>query len=196
MLVSNCSDRYVSTTFIYRQIFKKDVNIYDTSFVTTTTYDRKYYQAKKLKVRRYAIWMAQYWHLDCEWQYLQSQPLGTSPSHSWNETISSFHKDWSSSITDPFKLELGGGKPMIQALPLGTPPYPPQPCQSRSTWDIGLDLCFVLTNHYATLEAPFCLPCMHALRTIWDAMGIPMLLEQVQTWRRVSIWPFFVAAIL
>ena len=168
MLVSNCSAIYVSTTFIYRHIFLKDVNIYDTSFVTITTYDRKCYQAKKLKVHKYTIWMAQYWHLDCEWQYLQPQPLGTSPSHSWNETISSFHKDWGSSITDPFELGLGGGSPWSKPCPQGPHPIPPNLVnpEALETSDLTCALCLQIIMPHSKHHSAF-LACL-----FWGLFGM------------------------
>ena len=45
-------------------------------------------------------------YLVCEEQYIQLQTLGPSPSHSLNETTSSFHREWGSSITDSFELGL------------------------------------------------------------------------------------------
>ena len=47
----------------------------------------------------------------------------------------------------PLWAGLDAGKPMIQVLP-----FLPLPCQSSSTWEVWLDLCFALTNHQAKLS--------------------------------------------
>ena len=198
-------------------------------------------------------------YLVCEEQYIQLQTLGPSPSHSLNETTSSFHREWGSSITDSFELGLMRESPWFKSCPFSlylvnqepletydlTCVWPLQIIMSHS-WSIILPslpayfsfssffmwtifIVFVVfiellpfyvlvfwlqdmwdlssltrdwTHTPLVLEGevltagPPGKSLMPVLRTIQDAMGIPMWLDPVQTGGWASSQPLFAAVVL
>ena len=91
---------------------KKDVNISNTSFVTIMGYDKTLSSKKVRSTQVYNMDGPILAYLVCE-----LQTLGLSPSHSLNETTSSFHKEWGSSLTDPFELGLMRESPWSKSCP-------------------------------------------------------------------------------